>query len=390
MQDINHSTRKHAILSASGASRWINCTPSPRLEEGFEVSQSEYAAEGTLAHEFAELGVKLDLGLMHKKDYDKATKPLRKHHLYYDTMEEEVQKHIDYVLEQFLEAKRVTSDAVILIEAKVDLTHYIEDGFGTCDIVIIADGVLEVIDLKFGKGVRVSAKDNPQLKLYGLGALRANELLYDIKTVKLTIVQPRLDSISSWEISSEELIHWGESVVIPKAKLAFDGKGEQVTGEWCRFCRAKAVCKALAQESLDLAKHEFQEPMLLSDNELLDAYSKIDKLQTWANAVADYIFKEALSGKKWEGYKLVEGRSNRQWVDQEKVAEVLIGKNFSESDLFTKKLLGIGAIEKMLGKSAFSEYLGDLVIKPQGKPTLVPESDKRNELSNAKNDFSDD
>lgn len=389
MSEINHTIRTHALLSASGASRWINCTPSPRLEENFESIQTEYAAEGTLAHEIAELGLRLDLRMLNKKKHAEDMAALRKHHLYYDTMEEEVQKHIDYVLEQYMEAKRRTSDAVILIETKVDLTHYIEDGFGTCDVVIIADGVLEVIDLKFGKGLRVSAKDNAQLKLYGLGALRAHELLYDIHTVRLSITQPRLDSISSWEISAEDLIAWGLNEVKPKAELAFEGKGELVTGEWCRFCKAKAKCSALAAESLEVAKYEFEEPMLLSDEELIDAYEKIGKIQIWANAVADYIFQEALAGKQWPGYKLVAGRSNRQWKDQDAVANKLKEFKYTDDDIYTKKLLGIGAIEKLLGKTNFNFALSELVVKPEGKPTLVPESDKREPLNSAKTDFED-
>ena len=388
---VDHGARKHALLSASGASRWINCTPSPRLEENFADNTTSYAAEGTLAHEFAELGLRLAIKQISKKEYNASVSQFLKNPLYSDEMEDEVQKHIDYVLQQFTEAKRLTKDALLLIEEKVDLTYFIEDGFGTCDDVIIADGTMEVIDLKYGKGVRVSAEDNSQLKLYALGALRAHELMYDIHTVRMTIVQPRLDSISSWEMSAKDLNAWGEDIVKPKAELAYAGEGEQIPGEWCRFCKAKARCKALANQSMEIAKHEFADPMLLTDEELIEAYKIAPQIQDWINGISEYLLTEAINGKKWPEYKLVEGRSNRQWIDTEKVEEKLKENNFKESDFLVSKLAGITAIEKLVGKSNFGPLLNDLVVKPQGKPTLVPESDKRPEfgIAQAQFDFSD-
>lgn len=388
---INHTERKHALLSASGASRWMNCTASARLEEGFQETASDYAAEGTLAHEFAELGLRAALSLIDPMDYPDLISALRDNDLYSDEMEEEVQKHIDYVLEQFTEAQRLTEGAILLIEEKTDLTYFIENGFGTCDVVIIADGVLEVIDLKYGKGVRVQAADNSQLKLYGLGALRAFELMYDIHTVRLTITQPRLDSISSWEITAEALNTWGEEVVKPKAKEAYAGEGEQVTGDWCRFCKAKARCKALAKESLEIARLEFSDPMLLDDSELLEAYGQADRIIDWLNGVGAYVLAEANKGKKWEGYKLVKGRSNRIWSSAEKVEALLLKDGFKKEDILISKLAGIGAIEKLTGKAKFETLLSPVVMKPPGKPTLVPESDKRPALGveQAKTDFAD-
>jgi len=379
---IDHTARKHALLSASGASRWIACTASSRLEEQFENSTSSYAQEGTLAHEFAELGVRLALGQITQVEYDASVAPFLQNEFYTDEMESEVQKHIDYVLEQYTEAKRKTSDAIILIEEKVDLTYFIEDGFGTCDDVIIADRVLEVIDLKYGKGVRVSAEDNSQLKLYGLGALRASELMFDIKTVRLTIVQPRLDSISSWEISAEDLYKWGEEIVIPKAKMAYAGEGEQVPGSHCRFCKAKSRCVALANQNMEIAKLEFADPMLLTDEQLIEAYEKLPQVHDWLNGVAEYLLSEALKGKKWPTYKLVEGRSNRTWTNPTAIETTLLENGFDREKIMSEpKLLGITAIEKVVGKKQFPVLLDEFVVKPPGKPTLVHETDKRPEYN---------
>lgn len=392
-KEVNHSERAHALLSASGASRWLNCTPSPRLEEGFANESSSFAEEGTLAHEFAELILK-GLVYPHKQE-EIATEitPLKADKNYSDEMLDFVQVHIDYVLEQFAEAKRKTPDAILLIEQKVDITHLIEDGFGTCDVIIIADGVLEVIDLKYGLGVRVSAEDNAQLKLYGSGALEAYDLMYDIHTVKLTITQPRMDSISSWEISAEGLRQWGEEVVKPKAQIAYAGEGEQVTGDWCKFCKASPRCKAQADKALELAKLDFAEPMLLTDAQLVEIYGQSPQISKWLTAVTDYLFKEALAGKKWDGYKLVDGQNRRGWTDEAKAKAIL--KKLQVLDLeeyTTTKLKGIGDIEKLVGKKVFPTLLGDVVAFKKTSPSLVPESDKRPALGldQAKADFADD
>jgi len=386
---IDHSVRKHAKLSASGASKWMNCTPSVVLEEQFEDTTSSYAQEGTLAHEFAELELRKSQGLISDKDYNEQIEIHRKNPLYYDGMQEESQIYVDYVLEQFAEARKRTPDAVLLIEKKIDLTHFIEDGFGTGDACIIADGILDITDLKFGKGVRVSAFDNRQLKLYGLGALREFELSYDIHTVRLTISQPRLDHVSTFEISAEELNDWGHGEVKEKAELAFLGLGEQVPGEWCRFCKAKPVCKALKEQSLKIAQHEFADPYLLTEEELLEVYRVIPQTQDWMASIESYFLSEALKGKKWKGYKLVEGRANRALVDKDKVEETLLAAGFTSDQIMKSDLQGIGALEKVVGKVRFAELLKDYIVKPQGKPSLVDESDKREEysLSTAQKDF---
>lgn len=390
-KEVNHSERAHALLSASGASRWINCTPSPRLEEGFANESSSFAEEGTLAHEFAELNLKVQLNLIDTELYYQTAGPLIETEHYSSDMQEYIQTHIDYVLEQFAEAKRKTPDAILLIEQKVDITHLIEEGFGTCDVIIIADGALEVIDLKYGLGVRVSAEDNSQLKLYGSGALEAYDLMYDIHTVKLTITQPRMDSISSWEISAEDLRQWGEDVVKPKAQIAYAGGGEQVTGDWCKFCKASPRCKAQADKALELAKLDFVEPMLLSDAQLVEIYGRSLQISKWLTAVTDYLYKEALAGKKWEGYKLVDGQNRRGWTDEIQAEKILSGM-FGKEHFLTEKLKGIGDIEKLVGKKEFPTLLGDVVAFKKTSPSLVPESDKRPALGidQAKADFADD
>ena len=390
-KEVNHSERAHALLSASGASRWLNCTPSSRLEEGFSNESSSFAEEGTLAHEFAELNLKSDLGLITGVEHAKLTNPFIKNTFNSQDMQDFVQVHIDYVLEQFAEAKRKTPDAILLIEQKVDITHLIEEGFGTCDVIIIADGTLEVIDLKYGLGVRVSAEDNSQLKLYGSGALEAYDLLYDIHMVKLTITQPRMDSISSWEISADDLRQWGNEVVKPKAQIAYAGEGEQVTGEWCRFCKASPRCKAQADKALELAKLDFAEPMLLTDAQLTEIYGQSPQISKWLAAVTDYLFKEALAGKKWEGYKLVDGQNRRGWTNEEKAIE-LLSTDYCEEQYATTKLKGIGDIEKLVGKKEFPTLLGDVVAFKKTSPSLVAESDKRPALGldQAKADFADD
>lgn len=386
----NHSNRKHALLSASGSSRWMNCTPSARLEENFKDERSVYADEGTLAHEFGDVELRHRLGLISKAVYSKEIAKLRKHELYSSEMQPEVEKYVGIVLEAFNVAKQKNEDAVILIEQRLDFSHLVEKGFGTGDAVIIADGVLEVIDLKYGKGVRVDADDNPQLKLYGSGALREYELLYDIRTVRLTIVQPRLDHVSVFDVSVEDLKSWGEKEVRPKAQKAYKGEGEQTPGEWCKFCKAKSICRALAQENMKLAAYEFQDPHLLSDKEVLEIYGQLEVFYDWAKSLSSYVLDEALKGKAWPGYKIVEGRSNRKWLDETKVAEVL-RKDYGEDEFMISKLAGITAIEKLVGKAKFGPLLNEFIVKPPGAPTLVPESDKRPAMGieQAKMDFKD-
>lgn len=387
---VNHADRKHALLSASGAARWMNCTPSARLEEQFEESAtSVYAAEGTLAHEFGEIHLRKNINEIDEEKLLQEVARLEQADLYSPEMDDEVDKYVTYVMEQLNEAKKKTPGAILLIEEKVDLTMFIEDGFGTNDSIIISDGTMEVIDLKYGKGVKVDAKQNSQLMLYGLGSLIDHELTYDIENVRLTIVQPRMNSISSWEISAKELREWGLKEVKPKAMLAYEGKGVQKAGSWCRWCKVKARCATLAAQNMKVAQHEFKNPHLLTDKQLIQVYEDMPQISDWINAVSTYILEEALKGKKWDGYKLVEGRANRKWLDEVKVAETLTKEGFSADKFMISKLGGIGHIEKLVTKTKFPGMLGELVVKPQGKPTLVPESDKRPAMGieQAKEDF---
>lgn len=392
-EQVDHSSRKHALLSASGAHRWLHCPPSARLEEKFEESSpsssSIYADEGTLAHEFGDLNLKKAAGHISDSVFEKEIKELKKHPLYSSEMEGEVDKYVTYVLEAFNVAKQKTPDAVLMIEERLDFSHLVEQGFGTGDSGIIADGVLEIIDLKYGKGIRVDAEENPQLMLYGSGALRSFELMYDIHTIKVTIVQPRLDHISSWEISVKDLVAWGEKTVKPTAAKAYLGQGLQKAGDHCKWCKVKAMCATLAAKNVALARHDFKDPHLLTEKQLIEVFAQIPMLQDWANTVGEYLLAEALKGKKWPGYKVVEGRSLRKWVDEDKVVGVL-ELNHDQKEFMVSKLAGIPAIEKLLGKKDFTSTLGELVVTPPGKPTLVPLSDKRPAmgLEQAKMDFS--
>jgi hypothetical protein len=381
----NHSERAHAVLSASGASRWLNCTPSAKMSEGIVEEASPHAEEGTLAHEISENILRHKLGFITEKEFNAKTMELRRHPMFTTDIEFEVGPYIEIVLEQIAEARATTPDALILIEEKVSLEVYIENGFGTCDLIIIADDLMWVIDLKFGKGVRVSAIDNSQLKLYAVGAVEKYSILYDITTVRLMIVQPRLDAVSVWDIPTTELIEWAEGYVKPQAKLAYAGEGEHMPGDWCRFCKAKVHCPALKKEALEFAAADFNAEEPGTDLELLEVFEKSDRITNYLEAVKDHIYKEALAGKKFPGYKLVEGRSNRKIVDEQKAMTILQTAGYDELIYLNKivKLKGLGDLEKNLGKANMGKYLGEVIVKPEGKPALVPESDKRPELNSA-------
>ncbi len=381
----------HAILSPSGASRWLACTPSARLEQQFPDRAGSAASEGTLAHTLGELIIRFKLKWILKTQYTKALKEIKSHPQYEDAMFDYADEYACFVIEKFSAAQAHTKDAGLLIEQKLDLTDYVPEGFGTGDAMIIANKTLDFIDLKYGKGVEVTAENNKQMMLYALGALRGFDCLFDIETVRMTIYQPRIGNISTFEMQVEDLRDWAENYLKPRAELAFAGEGEFAPGEACRFCKAAATCKANADFNLELAKYEFKESLLLEDAEISDILSRAGLFTKWLNAVEEHAQHEAIvNGKKWPGYKLVEGRSNRAYLDESKVAELLISKGLEEDKIYQpKKILGITAMEKELGKSDFATYLSPLVIKPAGKPTLVPESDKRPELSSAANAASD-
>jgi hypothetical protein len=374
--------RKHAILSASGAYRWLACPPSARLEEQFEETTSTYAEEGTLAHALAELVLRYSLNQIDTKTYDEQTQELMKSEFYSTSMLDYIETYTSIVTEKINDAWARSADAVVLLEQRLDFSDWVPEGFGTGDVVIISDGVLEIIDLKYGKGVPVSAEDNAQMRLYALGALATFDSLYDIKTVRMTIVQPRLDSVSSDEIPAEMLYWWADTELAHRAQLAWDGQGEFQAGEHCRFCRARYTCRARAEANLELAKMEFKKPELLTDEEIGEVLKQADELKAWVSDVFDYALVQARDhGKKFKGWKLVEGRSVRKYADEEAVAKTLLEAGYKEEQIYEKKLWGITAMEKLLGKTKFGELLKGLVVKPAGKPTLVPETDKRPEIN---------
>lgn len=364
MNAPDHGLRAHAKLSASSSDRWLNCTAAPTMEASFEDERSVFAAEGTTAHELAERCL---VSGRHAHDMSGD---------YPTDMRDYVQMYLDYV--------RATPGE-LMVEQRFDLGRWIPDGFGTGDATIISDGVLDVKDLKYGKGLKVFAENNSQLKLYGLGALEAFDCIYGpIKTVRLHICQPRLDHFDVWEISAEELLTWGESIK-PIARVAFDGPGETKAGDHCQFCKARHTCRTRAEVNLAIARDEMGEYCppsdTLSDAELADLYPKLDELTRWANDLQAYCLARAERGVKFPGLKLVEGRSNRKITDSVAAYTTLIDAGFdSETICKPQELLGITALESVVGKKNFTELLGQYVAKPQGKPTLVVATDKRPEF----------
>ncbi len=371
----------HAVLSASGSHRWLNCTPSARLELEFENTGSEAAREGTAAHALCEHKLKRALRMRSRRpvsDYGS------------DEMEECTDAYAEFVMEQYEAAKQVCKDPVILIEQKLDFSCYVPDGFGTGDCLIISDDRLHIIDFKYGMGVLVEAEDNPQMKLYALGALAVYDALYDIREVSMTIFQPRRENVSTWTIPVEELKVWAENELKPRAKMAYDGEGEYLPGEWCTFCRAAVRCRARAEEKLRLAQTEFRMPPLLTDAEIEDILAVLPDLTKWANEIAAYALDAALNhGKEWNGFKVVEGRSVRKYRDEAAVAEA--AKEAGYKDIYRQSLIPLTEMQRLMGKDKFEEILGGLITKAPGRPTLVPKSDKRPAMnvSNAINDFNE-
>lgn len=384
---MSHANRQHAVLSASAAHRWIECPPSARLEAQYPDEQSPYAEEGTVAHELAEVRLRQALG-------EKVRIPQRvvKSEYYCQAMEEHVNRYVDFVTERINAHRTQTPDPLIMFEQRLNFSRWVPDGFGTGDVVIVSDLGVEVIDLKYGQGVKVDAQGNPQTRLYGLGALDLYRWLYDIERVIMTIVQPRLNHISTEEIGVYALLEWAEEVIVPAAKLAYAGEGVFHPGHHCRFCRARHVCRARAEANLELAKYDFTEPETLSLDELGDILAKADELSAWVSDIKKYALEQALAGHRIPGWKVVEGRSIRKWADENAVKQKLRLLGYDDEEILRMDLKGITEIEKLLGKKHFSELLSHHVIKPPGKPTLVPESDKRPEINStasAQADFSD-
>lgn len=340
----------HAILSPSSASRWLACTPSARLEEQFPDSTSDFAEEGSLAHEFGETILRHFSKELKMAAYSKKMCALAESKYYTSDLQVHAENYAAFVWAKFQTARKRDKQAVLRIEEKIDITAYVPEGFGTGDAIIIAEGILEIVDLKFGKGVRVSADHNKQMMLYALGALDMFNFIYDIHTVRMTIYQPRLDNVSEWEISTEELELWGVNDLKPLAQKAFAGDGEYVAGTHCKFCKAKAQCKALAAYNMSLAKYDFQDAALLTPSDIADVLSQADQFKSWITSVEEYALQAALEGENFPGFKLVEGRSVRRYSDETKIAEVLTSNGFGEDLIYDKKLKTITAMEKLVTK----------------------------------------
>ena len=364
---MSGSNNTHSIYSASGAHRWMSCPPSAQLEQQFPNETSTYAEEGTAAHDLAEHKLKKALKMRSKK-------PTSPYHS--DEMDEMTDLYVEYCLELIEKSKETCTDLQILIEQKLDFSDYVSEGFGTGDLVVVGSGTLHVVDLKYGRGVIVSAEKNPQMMLYALGALSLFDMLYEIEKVSMAIVQPRVDNFSIWEISVEELLKWAEDELKPKALLASTGGGEFCAGDHCRFCRAKNQCRARAVKNLELLKYEFQDPALLTDEEIAEIIGLAEELAKWAGDIYTYATALAINeGRQWDGFKLVEGRTRRTYSDETAVAKT--AKEAGYTDIFKQSLITITEMEKLMGKKKFNDILGNLVEKPKGKLTLVPETDKR-------------
>lgn len=362
---------KHARFSPSAAKRLINCPPSLVLGEQFNEEESQYAAEGSAGHALAEYLIKKHL----KK---RVRRPVSDY--YNDDLLEAVDDYVSYCIGEIEDAKRECPDPFFAVEQRVDASNYVADCFGTADMVVMTDQVIHVIDLKLGKGVPVYAEENPQLMIYGLGLLEIAEMLYDPKIVRLTIYQPRLNNSSTWDIDPAALKAWGEDVLRPRGAMALMGSGDFKAGSWCRFCKARNQCRARADEFLKLAQMEFRPPVLLSDAEISEVLKVADELSKWASDVYTFAQDQAIiHGKEWTGFKLVEGRSNRKYTSDAEVAQAAEAAGYS--DIYKKSIIGVTEMERLMGKAEFARIIGPLVYKPQGKVTLVPESDKREAIN---------
>ena len=366
---------KHAFLSPSSSERWFNCTRSAWLCEQFPDLGSVFAAEGTEAHRLCEF-------LLHEMLEIPDVDPRPGMTYYTPEMEEACQGYAQFIREKLEKWKTAGVSPEVFIEQRVDLRAYIPESMGTSDCVIVAEDEIEIVDFKYGM-YRVPAS-SLQLRIYALGACELFRNLYDFSRVRMTIFQPRLSSVDEAEMSVEELYRWAEEELKPRAELAFAGQGDYCVGSWCRNCRARRTCRELAAHQLEIAKYEFRDPPLLSDEEIADVLSRMDDLVSWASGVREYALQAALDGRRFAGWKLVEGKSVRKFTDDASVAARVADAGF---DAYEKKMLGLTALEKLMGRKAFQSLLSDLVVRSEGKPVLVPVSDKRAELNPAGVEF---
>lgn len=378
----NHSEREHALLSPSSSSRWLNCTPSARLAENAENESSVYAEEGTLFHEICEYCLaQWNSGVWEPDPFGEELPELKDDHLMHPLFRQEMFKHArnycDFVMNENYNLEKSDGACKMLLEEKVDISEYAPDCFGSVDCQLVGRDTLEVIDLKYGEGVKVYAERNTQMMLYALGALKGEP---SIKSIRLVIAQVRLNHFDVWEISANDLLQWADKVLKPTAKKAFAGKGEQKMGDWCGFCPVKAQCRKQYEAVVnDFDKYEY--PELLTEDEICDLIEKIDKYKGWLESVNKFVYDEALRGHKWKGYKLVAGRSSRVITDEEAIRQDLLTKKYLEDEIFNIKLKGIGDLEKLVGKKQFSALYGQYVKSKPGNPKLVPDSAPGDEIN---------
>ena len=403
----------HAILGASSAKRWLTCTPSARLGERltsrFGSESSPYAQEGTKAHALAEIKVRKAFYAsdgMTTTVYSRMSQEERDAYtginaFRYDAlraelgdipadMEHATDAYCDVVMEKYLSAKDQDASTRLLLEQRLDYSRWVPSGFGTGDCVIVSDSLLEIADLKYGLGIPVDAVDNPQLRLYGLGAIAKFGQLYDFPAVRMTIIQPRLESVSEETLGRVELLDWAEAEVREKAQQAWKGVGDFVPGDHCRFCPAKAVCSARVSEALKLFRYGFESPGLIPDEQIPGILETLDVAEAWIKDFRSYAEKQALNGQKFPGWKLVRGKKpNRRWADPEEVRAQLLRAGYAPGQIETTSLKPVGEIEKTIGAKAFRALVGGLVAQGEGRLTLVPESDKRLEYASADAAFAD-
>jgi hypothetical protein len=364
----------HAKLSASGSDRWMNCPPSIAFESQFpEPAATSYSGRGTLGHCILANKICAYLGLK--------VQELPEELLQYDSPElrEQVEIAFQFLIELIKKVRAETNSPTIAVEQRVDFSKWVPEGFGTADLLIIADGTARVIDLKLGQ-IRVVAHGNSQLKLYSVGVLNTFGSLYEIDQIEMIILQPPLNNISRETLTTTELLAWAKNELAPKAKLAWAGEGEFAAGDHCRWCRGKAQCPTRNESNLALARHDFAEPASMSDSDIAEVLGKAQQLHAWVRDLEEFAYSQAIAGRKWPGFKLVEARSSRKFTDVTAAAQVLIDAGISNDDLFERNLRSLTGLESKLGKNKFAQLLGDLVVKTPGKPTLVPVTDKRSEF----------
>lgn len=384
---IDHAHRAHALLSASSAHRWMECPPSARLSDQFADQPTVFSEEGTYLHELCELKLHRYLGDVTPNVLDAQFREHKDSEFYSEEAETVTDEYVQFCVETIEAVRASCPDPLILVEHRLDYSDYVPGGFGTGDMLIVGDGVLEIIDFKGGRGVKVDAYRNPQLMLYALADLTEFDTLYDIRTIRMSIVQPRLNNTSSFEITPEELIHWAETEVAPTARLAIEGKGEFKAGEHCRFCKARHVCRKRSEYFMELARLDFKEAELLTDEEIADILPVAQQLEKWVEDLVSYATAQAEKGKTWPGYKLVASVTKRKYTSDTDVIRACTQAGYT--NIYKTTLLGISDLEKAIGKKAFREVVSPFVVKPEGKPELVPLSDHRQPISSAEADFAE-